>query len=181
MMMMAITTSLVSVLRSPDALGSDRSRVSDRPVVSPQGTYSDWRSPQLQVHIGSRTRPLRDGGGVPSPGRLTPPFRHWSEVHRKGEQILDLIDGLPTLDIFPCTACPFQEDLLDKIRSVLAPSSARVIDPGQPFYLDIVKDLWTEIQDPDSNFPDDLKEGVPLGVVGPTLRSPGVWPTKDEL
>ena len=35
--------------------------------------------------------------------------------------------------------------------------------------------------DPDWEFPLTLKEGVPLGVSDPTLTSPGVWPTKEEL
>ena len=35
--------------------------------------------------------------------------------------------------------------------------------------------------DPDWQFPLDAAEGVPLGVSEPTWRSPGVWPTKDEL
>ena len=34
---------------------------------------------------------------------------------------------------------------------------------------------------PDWQFPLDAAEGVPLGVSEPTWRSPGVWPTKDEL
>ena len=35
--------------------------------------------------------------------------------------------------------------------------------------------------DPDWEFPLTLKEGVPLGVSDPTLTSPKVWPTKEEL
>ena len=33
----------------------------------------------------------------------------------------------------------------------------------------------------DSDYPETLKEGVPLGVDTPTLQSPAVWPPKSEL
>ena len=39
----------------------------------------------------------------------------------------------------------------------------------------------TRRPDPDWKFPLTLEEGVPLGVEKPTLTSPGVWPTKEEL
>ena len=35
--------------------------------------------------------------------------------------------------------------------------------------------------DPDWKYPLTLQEGVPIGVDEPTLTSPGVWPTKEEL
>ena len=53
--------------------------------------------------------------------------------------------------------------------------------PGQPFLLDLVSHLASLSGDPDWEFPLTLKEGVPLGVSDPTLTSPGVWPTKEEL
>ena len=35
--------------------------------------------------------------------------------------------------------------------------------------------------DPDSQYFEVLKNGVPLGVKEPPLKSPGIWPTKEEL
>ena len=35
--------------------------------------------------------------------------------------------------------------------------------------------------DPDSQYFEVLKNGVPLGVREPPLKSPGIWPTKEEL
>ena len=49
------------------------------------------------------------------------------------------------------------------------------------FLLDLVSHLASLSGDPDWEFPLTLKEGVPLGVSDPTLTSPGVWPTKEEL
>eukprot|EP00435_Cladocopium_sp_Y103_P060109 s690_g21.t2 len=37
------------------------------------------------------------------------------------------------------------------------------------------------VMDPDMGYPQILVEGVPLGVSTPTLESPGIWPTKEEL
>ena len=50
-----------------------------------------------------------------------------------------------------------------------------------PSSLDLVSHLASLSGDPDWEFPLTLKEGVFLGVSDPTLTSPGVWPTKEEL
>ena len=76
---------------------------------------------------------------------------------------------------------PFSEDLLQQIRIILGGKPEEQPSPGQPFYLDLIHGLARELKDPDMAFPLTLKEGVPLGVDEPTLRSPGIWPTKIEL
>ena len=53
--------------------------------------------------------------------------------------------------------------------------------PRSTFLLDLVSHLASLSGDPDWEFPLTLKEGVPLGVSDPTLTSPQVWPTKEEL
>ena len=53
--------------------------------------------------------------------------------------------------------------------------------PRSTFLLNLVSHLASLAGDPDWEFPLTLKEGVPLGVSDPTLTSPGVWPTKEEL
>ena len=73
------------------------------------------------------------------------------------------------------TAHPFQEADLEELRAILGPRHHERC-PGQPFLLDLVSHLASLSGDPDWEFPLTLKEGVP-----PTLTSPGVWPTKEEL
>lgn len=52
---------------------------------------------------------------------------------------------------------------------------------GQPFFLDHLRTMAKMANDPDSEYFEVLKHGVPLGVDIPPLRSPGIWPTKEEL
>ena len=56
-----------------------------------------------------------------------------------------------------------------------------VVSPGQPFFLTLISRLAKDAGDPDWDYPLSLQEGVPLGVDEPTLTSPGIWPTKEEL
>ena len=53
--------------------------------------------------------------------------------------------------------------------------------PGQPFYLSVMSHLAALAGDNDADFPKVLEEGVPLGMDSLTLRSPGIWPSKEEL
>ena len=79
------------------------------------------------------------------------------------------------------TTHPFQEADLEELRAILGPRHLHERCPGQPFLLDLVSHLASSQVSPDWEFPLTLKEGVPLGVSDPTLTSPGVWPTKEEL
>ena len=78
------------------------------------------------------------------------------------------------------TTHPFQEADLEELRAILGPRHLHERCPGQPFLLDLVSHLASLSGDPDWEFPLTLKE-VPLGVSDPTLTSPRVWPTKEEL
>ena len=79
------------------------------------------------------------------------------------------------------TTHPFQEADLEELRAILGLRHLHERCPGQPFLLDLVSHLASLSGDPDWEFPLTLKEGVPLKVSDPTLTSPGVWPTKEEL
>ena len=137
------------------------------------------------VQLGFRSRPLRDGGGKPSPGRLNPPFRRISPLATLGALIMTLarpwIDKVRMSLASGATTHPFQEADLEELRAILGPRHLHERCPGQPFLLDLVSHLASLSGDPDWEFPLTLKEGVPLGVSDPTLTSPGIWPTKEEL
>ena len=136
------------------------------------------------VRIGYKVRPLRDGGGKYSPGRLSPPYRPYPLV-RLGSVVLQIaMAWTPTfLASLQCDFKdhPFPAEAVTAVRQALAPPSMWEIAEGQPFCLDALSHLASLAGDPDWAFPQVLKEGVPLGVDEPTLHTPGVWPLKEEL
>ena len=89
------------------------------------------------------------------------------------------LDALPLVSDFAASTAsgakrhPFPETVLKQIRDFILPEHPQPA-AGQPFFLDVIHKL-------DSDYPDTLKQGVPLGVDTPTLQSPGVWPLKSEI
>ncbi|CAE7894142.1 Rbm17, partial [Symbiodinium necroappetens] len=75
---------------------------------------------------------------------------------------------------------PFPDSVMKEIRDFILPEHSQP-EAGQPFFLDVIHALLKDVRDVDSEYPITLKEGVPLGVDTPTLKSPGVWPLKFEL
>ena len=147
-------------------------RTSDRPLVEPLANDIHLFDDIVMLHVAFKSRPLRDGGGKPSPGRLAPPRR------------------APVLPMVPQTIwsaqCgekehPFPEELLNTIRTTLGSPPNAQPPPGQPLFLELIQDLANRSGDPDWAFPTDLSQGVPLGVTTPPLHSPGIWPLKSEL
>jgi hypothetical protein len=67
------------------------------------------------------------------------------------------------------------------VRTILDSSDNGHIEPGQPFLLQLLASIARESGDADHNYPLLIGDGVPLGVTEATLRSPGIWPTKEEL
>jgi len=141
----------------------------------------------MWVQHGFKHRPLRDGGGKPSPGRWSPADRPHNDVSSKGKQILSLVG---TADVMKTALArikegdknhPFTEAFLHEIRCILCPSHLHGVEPGQPFHLDLIAYLAKEAGDPDWQWPLICKHGVPLGVDEPALDTPGIWPTKNEL
>ena len=131
-------------------------------------------------------RPLRDGGGKPSPGRQPPPLR------KPPSALVDLGKKIQTLaspwtsKVFDSIhkqekAHPFREDLLQQVRALICPTSPSSCSPGQPFYLEHIHTVAQLAEDRDSEYCTILQHGVPLGVDTPVLRSPNIWPTKEEL
>ncbi|CAE7365451.1 AHNAK, partial [Symbiodinium sp. CCMP2592] len=160
----------------------------------------------LIVRLGHRSRPLRDGGGKPSPGRLKPEDRCKCKLAWLGQWIEETLTsgtvatGADSPVVFPMTpfreslrtqarGCPWPDQWVADLRQQLAsrlssrlhrPVSAEV-SPGQPFALDILQALVELAEDPDRDFLQHLREGVPLGVDGPTGPHPNFWPSKQEL
>ena len=62
----------------------------DRPTSLPLAHRISLMDEHVVVQLGFRTRPLRDGGGKPSPGRLVPPLRKNTGITSLGSQIIDI-------------------------------------------------------------------------------------------
>ena len=76
---------------------------------------------------------------------------------------------------------PFPPALLAQVRSLVPGSHQDTPFDGQPFFLHHLRSMAEMANDPDSQYFEVLKNGVPLGVRQPPLKSPGIWPTKEEL
>ena len=157
----------------------------DRPTSLPLAHRISLMDEHVVVQLGFRTRPLRDGGGKPSPGRLVPPLRKKTGITSLGSQIIDITSEFnqAVQMSFSCGEKnhPFSDVALRNIRQCLGATSEDGIAEGQPFFLTLISRLAKASGDPDWKYPLTLQEGVPIGVDEPTLTSPGVWPTKEEL
>eukprot|EP00435_Cladocopium_sp_Y103_P069283 s192_g33.t1 len=158
---------------------------SDRPLVAPLAMASTLWDKVVNLNVAFKTRPLRDGGGKPSPGRLPPLRRPSSPLASLGAKLLTL--AAPRVDkVTWSTSCgekvhPFPDHLLHTVRTTLGGDAEGSPAPGQPIYLTLLHNLARLSGDPDMNYPLDLMQGVPLGVSDPPLASPGIWPLKSEL
>ena len=145
----------------------------------------DLHDPVVQLNLAFKMRPVRDGGGKPSMGRLPPSRRPRSSLGALGAAILALSQEWiePMKLSLSCgeKQHPFPESLLSQVREVLGSSPEETPPSGQPLYLQLMGSLARQSGDPDHEFPALLAGGVPLGVTSPTLTSPGVWPLKSEL
>lgn len=129
----------------------------------------------IQVQIGLRTHPLRDGGGKPFMGRCSPRRRDHSPLASLETDLKLTMDSLTPLVMksleAPSRDHTFPHEAPRHIRNVLGQATGtdthlvEYIPPGQPFHLDLIS----------------AKERVPLGVTDPILVSPGIWPSKEEL
>ena len=96
-----------------------RDPTSDRPSSLPLAHRVSLMDENLVVQLGFRTRPLRDGGGKPSPGRLPPPLRSTSSLAQLGAKIQHLTDPLSQA-VRMSISCgekhhPFPDSLLHQI------------------------------------------------------------------
>ena len=144
----------------------------DRPLVSSASLSLDPESDTMLTQVGFRTRPLWDGGGKPSLGRLTPPKRQPSPLSTLGQKIMKVIcsSDLRLRALQPSLAVsPFSEATLSELRrqswiaacssldkgkstSGLNFLSMEKKEPGQPFCLDLIRLLLEASHDPDLSF-----------------------------
>ena len=99
-----------------------RDPVSDRPSSLPLAHRVSLMDENLVVQLGFRTRPLRDGGGKPSPGKLPPPLRRTSCLAQLGAKIQHLTDPISQA-VRMSISCgekhhPFSDSLLHQIREL---------------------------------------------------------------
>ncbi|CAE8737486.1 unnamed protein product, partial [Polarella glacialis] len=159
---------------------------SDRPKVavahaasssSPQGATSPEGGNNEIIQTGFKRRPIRDGGGKPSPGRRAPPKRSLTALATVGTAIMKACPSAAS-DIMASLArqdrdTPFDPDMLATIRQLMCTGSWKIAK-GQPFYFDLMTHTARKAFDIDSEFPLELRHGVPLGVDEETLCSPGL-------
>ena len=75
---------------SPEEPTTAHLEASDRPTVVPRAGVVDLRDPVVQLNLAFKMRPLQDGGGKPSMGRLPPSRRPRSSLGALGAAILAL-------------------------------------------------------------------------------------------
>jgi hypothetical protein len=162
--------------------GPDDPRDSDRPSLLMGATPSNPWHHKLLVDLGTKVRPLRDGGGKPSQGRLTPLHRTLARLFEIGSNIQtfvrneSLVLGHGTQDGDP----PLTGDQLKHIRTLMGGSPDEQPAPGQPFYIHLLRHLASKANDPDVDFLQHLVDGVPLGVEEKTLCSPAFKTRNDR-
>ena len=158
----------------------------------------------IQVEWDGATRGFIDGFGLCSPTRWKPRQRG---VHRTPAMVQLAADTFDILAecVDECIAdvrkesfrlvtgkiqqSPFGEEALRKLKEKWAnllrdPAEAKVVDPGQPFYLRALAQWLGVYEDPDAHWlvdeSDSFASGVYIGVDQPLPRSPQVFPEKDK-
>jgi hypothetical protein len=171
----------------------DNTEASDRPRVSAVDLVPNSKVEFVQVD--NRNRPIRDGGGKTSQGRVKPSIRRpsaWKPISSlllglaKAGMVDALIlnsvnkDGLDKKH-------PVPEKFIDSCRQAVGLhygwtwDTCSSVSDGQPFNLYLLSNIAKQAGDCDWSYPLDLVEGVPLGVDSPPLPCDHVWPTKEEM
>ncbi|CAE6925506.1 MKK3 [Symbiodinium sp. CCMP2592] len=97
----------------------------------------------LIVRLGHRSRPLRDGGGKPSPGRLKPEDRCKCKLAWLGQGIEETLTSKTVATGPRRGAAPGQTS-----GSQTSANNWHHVSPGQPFALDILQALVELAEDP---------------------------------
>ena len=157
--------------------------VVDRPSTTPVSRLQALLDPTVMVRLGFKVRPLRDGGGKPSPGRSPPPLR------KPAPSLVDLgkkILGLATSVVDKVLGSihrqdkhhPFPPALLAQVRSLVPGSHQDTPSDRQPFSWITFGEWqrWPMIQTPNT------LRSWKMGCHWEWENHPSrVWPTKEEL
>ncbi|CAE8656124.1 unnamed protein product [Polarella glacialis] len=159
------TSVLESLFKAPE----DSCAVSDRPKVAVAHAASSSSSQGASgpagigkeeiIQTGFKRRPIRDGGGKPSPGRRAPPKVGTAIMNACPSAARDMMASLARQD----TDMPFEPAMMNTNRQLMCSGSWEVTK-GQPFYLDLMTHTARKAFGIDSEYPQELKLGVPLGV-----------------
>ncbi|CAE8680574.1 unnamed protein product, partial [Polarella glacialis] len=120
------------------------------------------------IQTGFKRRPIRDGGGKPSPGRRAPPKRALTALAAVGTAIMnacpsaahDIMASLARQD----TDMLFKAAMMDTIRQLMCKGSWEIAK-GQRFYLDLMTHTARKANNIDSEYPQELK-GLPDALCG---------------
>ena len=186
----SISNSLATILPALPHWTNDHD--SDR-VVDTLAATSTQPTRNITVTIGHKTRPLRDGGGKPSPGRVHPAQRRWplaalgasltSGLSPQGSVSAELTPQVDDLLAGLCTSSPFPEHIHCNSAGIIARHTGTDLQvaEGQPFALGTLAALARQAGDPDHFFPLECTPGLPLGVTDPLPDTRHIWPSKQEL
>ena len=150
--------------------------------------------PEIMVTIGHRQRPLRDGGGKPSPGRTPPSLRTPNIISPLGQHILEasnynshhdheLAAAADAMSYNTTGDTPIPTKYTTRVREAICNYTGTTADitDGQPFLLHTMAALAKMAEDPDWDYPNLVEHGVNLGVDEDIDPSPDVWPSKEEM
>ena len=183
----ALVRTLPNLAHWTNAADSDRN-------IDKIATPTSQPQNDIHVQIGHKSRPLRDGGGKPSPGRRHPMQR--THPLRALGQALTLgtvagsselqPDQRPPTDAMAAGLCkqyPYDDNTAQWYKQTICNycNSTDHIEPGQPFMLQTIQSLAEMAGDPDSQFPKECAEGLPLGVDEDLPDTRHIWPSKLEL
>lgn len=150
-------------------------------------------TPRLTIALG-KIREFHDGAGLTSPGRWPKDRRVFPQeplllsIRKDLENLLLETFGQKRLDrlFFEIIAKQevFEDAFLSAARSKLGEGLKAFcekplwIEPGQPFYLNLVQGLARLMNDADVDILETYKDGVPLGILNPLPRQPLVFEEK---
>ena len=145
----------------------------------------------VQVTIGHKQRPIRDGAGKTSSHRLPLGHRPRQPLLNIGKALAayagtanSLRSSTDQLLSGACTTNPYPHHTTLHAQSILCTALDfydTTVPCGQPFALPLMTALALAANDPDHGYPYYVSEGVPLGVEESLPLSPGIWPTYEEL
>jgi hypothetical protein len=135
--------------------------------------------PTRDIHVttGHKSRPIRDGGGKPSPGRRHPiqrrhPLRVLGQALTAGTIAGStkiqphLIPATRDLQAGTAKEYPYPDTILEEYQAKICnhTSTLPTVSEGQPFLLETIAALARQAGDPDHHFPLQCQHGLPLGV-----------------